>query len=284
MRPGSARPATTLLAICSQFSGSAIYAVCSFALSVVLLRQTGSLWIFAGNTFLAAAATALMGPISGILVDRLGRSSVCLAGLLAAMLAGLLTWLTSQTALTIPATLLFTALAGLVSSCLAVTAVSLPGILSSNRPEMGRLLAGIQIADQSARVLAPLALLIFYPMSVAKVVGVVCTLATLNIMLFLVLRHDLRAVEGAARPEHAASSGRLLHDLRDALRTVTSDRVLRIFAPYLTISTACVELAAIALTPIFLSFGTESQLGLSFGLANAAALLGSVLVTRRRFQ
>ena len=75
---------------------------------------------------------------------------------------------------------------------------------------------------------------------------------------------------------------RTTFSLRDIVRAAVRDPVLRVFAPYLMISTACVELAVITLTPIVLSYATEGQLGVAFSLANAAAVAGSLLLSRIR--
>lgn len=277
---GLIRPA--LFAVFSQFAGTAVYGVCSFAMSVVVLRETGSLWAFAGNTFAAAATTAFMGPIAGALADRFGRSRTCLASTLAVLAAAALTWITSSAEPFLPMILLFTTMSGIMSSCLSVTAISVPRLLSANEHTVGRLLSVIQVADQIARVLAPLVLLVLYPLSVNEVAGAIAVLCLTQVCLVALLHPGISAIETrGAQGGHRSGSG-MLQTLRAAVRVIAGDPVLRIFAPYLTLSTACVEFAAIALTPIFLSFGSEAQLGLSFGLANGAAVAGSLLVARQR--
>lgn len=266
----------------SQLIGVSLYVMCSFAMGVVLLRETQSLWVYSGNALICTAMMSLMGPIFGNLSDRFGRT--ILSGILAAVSA---IWAAIALMLldTVPMVLIamitsFFACAA--ASCLGVVSISTPG-LQAKRGDSGTTGSGlgkIQVAEQVARIAAPLLLLVYSPLSLQAVLIFICLFSVIELLISMQFYGQISALERSI--SEPGSVGKRPVRMRDMLKLAITDPVLKIFAPYLAVSTACVELAVITLTPIVLSFATESQLGLAFSLANASAIAGSLLLSRQR--
>lgn len=266
----------------SQLIGVSFYVTCSFAMSIVLLRETQSLWVYSGNALICTAMMSLMGPIFGNLSDRFGRTmmSGVLSAVSACWAALALVILDAESMVQIALiTSLFTCA---TASCLGVVSISTPGLRAERGDygETGSGLEKIQVAEQVARIAAPLLLLAFSPLDLQTILIFICVFSVLEVIISL---HSADMIITLERSISAAGT-KAEHRVkpRDIFRLAISDPVLKIFAPYLTISTACVELAVITLTPIVLSYATESQLGLAFSLANAAAIVGSLTLSHLR--
>lgn len=266
----------------SQLIGVSLYATCSFSIGVVLLRETQSLWVYSGNALICTAMMSFMGPIFGNLSDRFGRTTMsgALSALSAIWAAVALVIFDAESMVQIA--LITSLVSCAAASCLGVVAISTPG-LQSRRGDSGATASGlgkIQVAEQIARIAAPLLLLVFVPLSLQTVLIFICLFSMLEILVSLYFAGPITALERSISVGVTEKQQRV--KLREIVRLSISDPVLKIFAPYLAISTACVELAVITLTPIVLSYATEGQLGLAFSLANVAAITGSLILSRLR--
>lgn len=264
----------------SQLIGVSLYVTCSFAMGVVLLRETQSLWVYSGNALICTAMISFMGPIFGNLSDRFGRATMSsvLASVSAIWATVALVFLDKDSMVQIALiTSLFTCAA---ASCLGVVSISTPGLLAKrgDSAETASGLGKIQVAEQVARIAAPLLLLVFVPLSLQTILIFICLLSVLEVLVSMRFSGLITMLEQSVPAAGAEAQQKVTP--REILQLAISDPVLKIFAPYLAISTACVELAIITLTPIVLSYATESQLGLAFSLANAAAITGSLILSR----
>lgn len=263
----------------SQFVGASFYVTCSFATGVVLLRESGSLWLYAGNAFLAAAIVGFMGPIFGTLADRYGRIRIAIAVAVILML-----WLLAFLTLVPPArhlyaSLITTLLACFFSSCMSVTSISLPGIVSGETSEkLGASLSKIQIAEQIARVAAPMLLLILFPLTVKQISIFILLTTSVYFVAALLYAGEIGRHEQLFRSKSVPRHGD--HSLSVVFSVFKANPFLKWFAPYLAVSTACVELSAVALTPVVLSFTSEGNIGTAFAIANFSAVVGSICISR----
>ncbi|MHA7773864.1 MFS transporter [Roseibium sp. M-1] len=273
---------TTIYSMASQFLGTSLYSLCSFALSVVLLRETGSLWAYAGNAFIAASMIAFFGPVAGLLSDRFGRTNLVIGAD-----ALLLVWVVAVALVPGPQNIILlslvtTFLACVSASCLTVISISMPRLVADSSIKIGKMLSLVQSAEQIARVGAPLLLVLFLPLDLQELAAIISLLVVGHLLLSLYFRRIIRIVERstsfASNKNEAAGSAKI--SASSMIRLTVKDPVLRIFAPYLAVSTACVELAAITLTPVVISFSSEAWLGIAFAIANASAVVGSILTAR----
>ncbi len=265
----------------SQFCGTALFSAANFSLSVSLLRETGSLWPYALNSFVVAFITAFLGPISGHLTDRLGRARVAMFIGALCVLSGVCTYILHGRANVVALAIALSFTNAIGMSILSVTATSTPRLLYRDIGQIGNMLSTVQVADQLARVLAPLLLLVFYPISQPKISLVTVFIGTIVFLLAMASYGRLSTLEAAAKSDHEEAGDSILPATpRAMIKILAEDSLLRVFTPYLAVTTASIELASIALTPIVISFSNEKWLGVSFTLANISAVLGSLMSTR----
>lgn len=263
--------------IVTQFVGTTLYGVSSFALSIVILRETGSLWAYAGNAFAAAAITAFFGPVAGIAVDSIGRARVVgIAALATAALASLALLAEGLNQASLLFSFLLTAVCCVLTSCSAIVSISLPRLLANTADRVGGHLNSIQISEQCARIVSPLLLFVFYPISFREIGWTITLLSFFLLLATLWRRREIGTLEGWAAGATEAEKIIPRPNLSQMLEYIKKDRILRLLAIYLAVSTACVELAATGLTPVAISFSSEAMLGLSFAIANVAAVCGSI--------
>lgn len=275
-RPDTAHRQELAFGLVTQFVGTTLYGVSSFTLSIVILRETGSLWAYAGNAFSAAAITALFGPVAGMAVDTIGRAKVVgMVALANVALSGLALFAGGFGHAPTFYAFLLTVFCCLLTSCSAVVAVSLPGLLADTPGGVGGRLNSIQISEQVARVVSPLLLLAFYPISFQEIGLVIAVLSLTLLIATLFCARKVKILESRAASPGARDGG-ARPSLSEMLKYIKKDGVLRILAIYLAISTACVELASTGLAPVVISFSSEALLGLSFAIANVAAVCGSI--------
>ena len=263
--------------VITQFVGTTLYGVSSFALSIVILRETGSLWAYAGNSFAAAAITAFFGPVAGIAVDSVGRTKVVsIAALANVALASLALFADGFSQASILFSFLLTAACCVLTSCSAIVSISLPRLLASTVDRVGSHLNSIQISEQCARIISPFFLFLFYPISFREIGFTVTFLSFFLLLAALGCQRGIGALERRATTAAETEKVDTRPSLSNMVNYIAKDRVLRVLAVYLAISTACVELAATGLTPVAISFSSEAMLGLSFTMANVAAVCGSI--------
>lgn len=220
-----------------------------------------------------------MGPIFGTLADRYGRIRIAIAVAVALMLWLLAFLMIVPSQWHLYASLITTLLACFFSSCMSVTSISLPGIVSGETSEkLGASLSKIQIAEQIARVAAPMLLLILLPLTVKEISIFILLTTSIYFAAALLYAGEIRRHEhmfcSKSTPRHGDHSFSVIFNVFKA------NPFLKWFAPYLAISTACVELSAIALTPVVLSFASEGKIGTAFAIANFSAVVGSICISR----
>ncbi len=260
-----------------QFVGTSMYGVCTIALSILILRETGSFSAYGGNVVIAAAGTALFGPLAGLLIQRIGRAMLTIAVSAGVLLAATATLLAATSgADVLPWSLLLTLACSIQCSAMAVMSISLPRLLEERGIDLSGGLARIQLAEQSARVLSPLLLVVFVPLNLIQIAVILQLLGAWTLLLGLRRWRLISSLERRVESSPAEKASRV--SARDMLAILRQDRTIRIFAPYLAVSTACVEVAAIALAPVVVSFAGEAMFGLSMTIANISAVCGSIAV------
>lgn len=260
-----------------QFLGTLLFSVASFALSISLLRETGSLWSYVFNALFVSSITAIIGPFSGLIVDKIGRAkTACIVGSLC-MLSGLVGYADTGNIDILFNAALISISNSVAMSVLSVIATSTPKMIYDDLAKAGKMLSSIQISDQCARVISPLLLFFLYPLNLDKIALVSALVGALIVVFSLLIFSHLKITEKSNYSEKEEDEK---YTIRDMLKLLYTDKTLRIFAPFLAITTAAFELSIIVLNPIFLSFSDEKTLGVAFTIANGFAVLGGICIAK----
>ncbi|WP_162617642.1 MFS transporter [Yoonia maritima] len=268
-----------LFAASLQFLGTASFNLSVFGAGLLLLREAESIVPYIANGFVASFVIACFGPFAGNISDRIGRTQSSLIISLLAMGVSILALTLGSSSVWAFLTLSLTLASALFMSTLSVVAMSSARLTSSKVEQIGSVLSKVQIAEQAGRIVAPLLIVLLFPIGLWGLAITQALLFSVAICVIVAFRTEIGKSETMATPKEA-NKALAPTPIREMFGLIRRDSLLRVFAPYLAVSTACVELSILALTPVALSIMTEQLLATAFMIANVSAVMGGLLATR----
>lgn len=252
-------------------------ALATFALDVWVYLQTGSYAIFAALAVLAMLPLLLIGPIAGVLIDRLSKKSVLLTCDLVSLLAMLLAVTAHQAnQLTVPLVggvmLLLS-----IAECVRWPAAGAAICLLSAPSWRGRV-NGVAEVCRSAAVMAG-------PVSGAAVLqwaglnGILALTSATYLLVFASLSMINMSEAPAARANERSLTS-FCAELAEGLRWLRNHSDLIQLLCFFAGANFAFSVYVVSQAPYVLSFSTPQVLGVCFALDGAGIVIGGLLFAR----
>lgn len=245
-----------------------------------LVLETGGGPIQVGIAAAAATAPVVLGaPLGGVLVDRIGylRSSV-ISDVISGTTIALIPLLAATTGLPFPALIALVFLSGLLDTP-GETArrVLLPDLSAQARIPLERSVGFLDGSTRAATLIgAPLAALLVATLGAFPALLATAAAFALSALISGTL---IRTPAPPARPDTPASTGGYWADLRDGLRFVRTDPLLRPLIILVLITNTLDAARSGTLLPLYASqeLNGPASLGIIAGAFGGAALTGSIV-------